>query len=84
MGYQQLRISIEVLENGFKVELPDLSEIKQKQKDAKKAKQPEPYTGDCTESFVATDVRDVVRMVSDFLKALPNEYDDAFDEATKK
>lgn len=83
--YDRYRVSIEALENGFAVEVPDMEEIAKKQAAAKKAKQPEPYVGDCTKKFAARNVKEVLKIVGQALEKMPDaEYDAAFDEAAGK
>ena len=85
MGYDRYRVSVEVLENGFKVEVPDLEEMAKKKAAAMKAKQPEPYLGDCTKSYAAKSMKEVLRLVQGALEKLPEvEFDSAFDEAASK
>ncbi len=85
MGYDRYRVSVEVLENGFKVEVPDMDAIAKKRADAKKARQPEPYLGDCTKSFAAKTVKEVLALVKESLGRMPEgEYSAAFDEAAGK
>lgn len=85
MPYDQFVIRIEVLENGFKVEVPDMAKIKEKKAAAKKEKSSySPYIGDCTKSFAAKTVPDVMKMVKGALNELPEiAYAEAFDEASK-
>ena len=87
MNYERYRISIETVENGFIVELPDWEEITKKQKAAKsKNGMDSPcYIGDCTEKFTAKDVPAVVKLVKGALEKMPeSEYDKAFGEAADK
>ena len=85
MGYDRYRVSIETLENGYKVEVPDLDEMEKKKAAAVKAKQPEPYMGDCVKSYAAKSPREVLKLVRAALEKLPGvEYDMAFDEAAAK
>ena len=84
MGYERYRISVETLENGYKVEVPDMDAIKKKQADAKK-KNPGMldgcYIGDCTKSYAAKTVKEVLALVKQSLSAMPeSEFDAAFDE----
>jgi hypothetical protein len=85
MSISQFVIRIEVLENGFKVEIPDAEKIKEKQEKDKKEKRDYPtYIGDCTKSFAAKTVPDVMKMVKGALSQLPEiAYAEAFDEAAK-
>lgn len=78
-------IRIEALENAFTVEVPDLEMIAEKKAAATKAKQADPYVGDCTEKYAAADVKAVLKIVSENLKKLPEgDYDKAFGEAATK
>ena len=80
------RVSIEPLENGFAVEVPDMDAIAKKQAAAKKEKGgPSCYIGDCTKKFAAKSVKEVLAHVKAALEKLPEgEYDTAFNEAAKK
>lgn len=89
MGYDRYRVSIEVLENGFKVEVPDMEAIAKKQADAKKKNGGQPYDicyiGDCTKSFAAKSVKEVMSLVKASLEKMPeSEFDTAFGEAADK
>jgi hypothetical protein len=79
-------IRIKVLENGFTVEVPDVEMMKQKQAEAKKNKgMGMPYMGDCTETYAARTVPEVMKMVKGALAKLPEiAYAEAFDEAAKE
>jgi hypothetical protein len=79
-------IRIKVLENGFMVEVPDMDAIAAKQKAAAKDKSnPSVYTGDCTESYAAKSVSEVVALVKKALTKIPDvEYDESFKEAAAK
>jgi hypothetical protein len=82
----QFTIRIEVLENGFKVEVPDTDKIKEKQAKDKKEKRGDypTYIGDCTKSYAAKTVPDVIKMVKGALSALPEiAYAESFAEAAK-
>lgn len=88
MGYDRYRVTVEPLENGFKVEVPDMAAIAKKQADQKKRNPNSPsmdcYIGDCTKSFAAKSVAEVVKLVKASLEKLPeNEFDAAFAEASK-
>ena len=80
------RISVETLENGFEVEVPDMEAMKKKMAEAKK--KPDmgmPYMGDLTKKYAAKSVKEVVKLVTSALEGLPeNEYDAAFEEASMK
>jgi len=79
--YDNYRVSIEVLANGFKVEVPDMAKVKAKKAEAKKAKDMHPYLGDCNKSFAAKTTKEVMKIVEASLKDLPDlEYDAAWDE----
>jgi hypothetical protein len=77
-------IRIEMLENGYTVEVPDIDAIEKKEKESKGS--PEmAYTGDCTEKKVAKTAGEVLSIVKAALANLPeSEYDDAFEEASAK
>lgn len=88
MSYDRYRVSVEVLENGFKVEVPDMEEIAKKQAAAKKAvaagkgSDCSPYIGGCTKSFAAKSVKEVLKLVQASLEKMPeSEFDAAFGEA---
>ena len=79
------RISVEVLENGFAVEVPDMDAMAEKQAAAKKAKQSDPYMGDCMEKYAAKTVKEVLGFVKAALEKIPeSEYDAGFKEASAK
>ena len=82
MGHN-LCIRIEVLENGYEVELPDVDAIDKAEAAAKKSKgSPMVYMGDCMKKYAAKTVRDVLKLVEPALKNLPQStYDEAFKEA---
>ncbi len=93
MSPDNFRISVETLENGFEVEVPDFAEMKKKQAAADKAAKGKgsmdsccsPYMGDCTKKYAAKSVADVLKLVKDALGAMPaGEYDAAFAEAAAK
>ncbi len=89
MGYEQYRICIETVENGFVVELPDWEAIAKKQKAAKGRSTGDMpvscYIGDCTEKYTAKDIPAVVKLVKDALDKMPeSEFDKAFGEAADK
>lgn len=80
------RISIERLENGFAVEVPDMAAIKKKKVEtAKRDGGPSPvYTGDCVKKFAAKTELDVIKIVRGALSGLgESEYDEAFEKAAK-
>ena len=83
------RVSIEPLENGYAVEVPDMEAIAKKKADAKKKagaeKSCDPYIGDCTKKYAAKSVKEVLKLVQASLEQLPEgEYDSAFKEAASK
>lgn len=81
------RISIEMLENGFEVEIPDMEALKKKMAEAKKAKSDmgTPYMGDLTKKYAAKSIKEVIRLVTGALQEMPEaNYDDAFNEAAAK
>lgn len=89
MGYDRYRVSVEVLENGFKVEVPDMEAIAKKQADAKKrnpnSMSLDCYIGDCTKSYAAKSVKEVMSLVKASLEKMPEqEFDAAFAQAAKK
>ena len=77
------RISVESLENGFEVEIPDMEAMKKKMAEAKKSKNGmTPYMGDLTKKYAAKSVKEVIKLVTSALEGMPeNEYDTAFAEA---
>ena len=88
MSGESYRVSIEVLENGFSVEVPDMEARAKKMADSKKDKHSSPgyipYMGDCMKKYAAKSVKEVLALVKVSLEKLPeNEYDAAFEEASK-
>lgn len=86
MSYDRYRVSVETLENGYKVEVPDFDAIAEKQKEAKKKGQSDScfYLGDCTKSFAAKSVKEVLALVKASLEKIPEtEFDTAFEAAGK-
>lgn len=84
------RVSIERLENGFEVTVPDVPAIEAAEKAAEKAKGKGgagmcgPYTGDMTKSYAAATVPDVIKIIETALKSIPQqEYESAFAEASR-
>lgn len=81
------RISVEVLENGYEVELPDIDAMNKAEAKAKKDRPgmvPSIYSGDYTKKYAAKTVKEVLALVSPALKNLPQStYDEAFAEAAK-
>jgi len=85
--HKHYRVSVEQLENGFKVEVPDMEMIAKKMAEGKKAKPPQldPYCGDCQKSYAAKSVKEVLKLVQASLEQMPEgEYDAAFSEAASK
>jgi len=80
------RVSVETLENGYSVEVPDMAAIAKKHADEKKKSQmPSMYIGDMTKKFAAKSVKEVLKLVQQSLEQLPEgEYDAAFSEAASK
>lgn len=78
------RINVEVLENGFEVELPDIDAMDKADKAHKKdMKSPEPYMGNMYKKYAAKSVKEVLALVTPALKKLPQaSYDEAFAEAS--
>lgn len=84
------RVSIERLENGFEVTVPDVPAIEAAEKAAEKNKGKggagmcSPYTGDMTKSYAAATVPDVIKIIETALKSIPQqEYESAFAEAAR-
>jgi hypothetical protein len=82
----ECKITIEVLDNGYEVEIPDVAAMNKAEADAKKAKPgsmaSSPYSGDFMKSYVAKTVKDVLAIVTPALKNMPqSSYDEAFAEA---
>ena len=77
------RICVEVLENGYEVELPDVDAMNKAYAAQKKdPKAPMPYAGDFMKSYAAKTVKEVLALVTPALKNLPQQsYDEAFAEA---
>lgn len=89
MSYDRYRVSIEVLENGFEVEVPDMEAIAKKRADEKKKTKdgccPSLYFGDCTKKFAAKTLKEALKYVTDAMGQIPeDEYAAAFDEAAAK
>lgn len=80
------RISIETLENGFEVELPDVVAIKKAEAESKKKGNGSfPFTGDLTKKFAAKSMGEVIKLITGALKSIPErEFEDAFEEAGSK
>lgn len=84
----KVRIEIEVLENGYAVEIPDVAAYNKAEAEAKKKKTPSgmpmssPYMGDFRKEYIAKTVDEVIALVKPALKNLPQaSYDEAFAEA---
>lgn len=82
------RINIEVLENAYEVELPDLDAFNKAEADAKKNKGKNsgmgcsPYPGDFMKCYAAKTVDEVLALIKPALKKLPQQsFDEAFAEA---
>lgn len=77
------RICVEVLENGYTVELPDIDAMNKAEAAAKKKSGPtETYMGDMMKEYMAKTVDDVIALITPALKNLPQStYDEAFAEA---
>ncbi len=86
MNGMRCRISVETLENGFEVEVPDMEAVKKSMADSKKKSEGAmPYMGDMTKKFAAKSVKEVIKLVTAALEGMPeNEYDKAFNEAASK
>lgn len=86
MSYDSYRVSVEVLENGFKVEVPDMEELAKKKAARKKeGNSGMCYPGDCMKSYAAKTVKEVLKLVQTSLEKMPEgEYTAAFAEAAKK
>jgi predicted RNase H-like HicB family nuclease len=81
----KLRIEIEVLENGYTVEVPDVKKYNEMEAASKKSKGPMPYMGDCMKEYAAKTPAEVLKLVKSALTQLPDvAYADAFDEAAKE
>lgn len=78
------RISVEVLENGYEVELPDIDAMNKAEAASKKSKSPMPYMGGFMKKYAAKTVDEVIKLVKPALKNLPQStYDEAFAEAAE-
>ena len=79
------RICVEVLENGYTVELPDIAAMDKAEAAAKKQKGglgSMPYVGDFMKEYMAKSVDEVIALIKPALKNLPQTtYDEAFAEA---
>lgn len=92
MDFERFRISVERLENGYEVEVPDFAEMAKKKAAAEKAAKakggdccPSPYYGDCTKKYAARSAAEVLKLVRESLSGMPSgEFDAAFAEAAAK
>ena len=88
MHGMRCRISVEALENGFEVEVPDMEAMKKKMAEKRKEKGMEayyPYPGDFTKKYAAKNVKEVIKLVNNALNGLPEmDFDAAFKEASAK
>ena len=59
------RICVEVLENGYTVELPDIAAMNKAEADAKKSKgnMSMPYSGDFMKEYMAKTVNEVIALI---------------------
>ena len=79
-------IRIEMADNGYVVEVPDMEELNKREKASKKEgkNDSQVWYGDCTEKKVAKTAGEVLNIVKAALAQMPEaEYDDAFEEASK-
>ncbi len=87
MNGMRCRISVEALENGFEVEVPDMEAMKKNMAEKRKQKGYEsytPYAGDFTKKYAAKNVKEVIKLVNGALSGLPEmDFDTAFKEASK-
>lgn len=88
MNGMRCRISVEILENGFEVEVPDMEAMKKKMAEERKKRGDNcsiPYYGDFTKKYAAKNVKEVVKLVTNALNGLPEmDFDAAFKEAAAK
>lgn len=85
MSCESYRITVETLENGYKVEVPDFERIAELKARAKLKGEPMLYVGRETKSFAAKSIAEVVKLVRAHLEKLPEgEFEAAFDEATEE
>lgn len=83
----KFRIEIEVLENAYEVEIPDIDAFNKAEAEAKKpskggACMGSPYMGDFMKCYAAKTVDEVIALIKPALKNLPQTtYDEAFAEA---
>ena len=85
MNMDSCRIYIKTLENGYSVEVPDYDAMEEKQAKAKKSKGAvDSYMGDCTKTYAAKSVVEVIKLVKASLEKMPDtEFESAFEEASK-
>ena len=77
------RIYIETLENGYKVEVPDMAAMA-KNRASKKSKAPLPYESEM-KSFAAKNTKEVLKLVRASLEQMPeHDFDTAFNESASK
>ena len=85
---QKFKICVEVMDNGYSVEIPDIDAYDAAKKKAEKNKSPSgyvssPYMGDFMKEYIAKTVPEVIALLTPALKNLPQTtYDEAFAEAT--
>lgn len=90
--YERYCITIKKIENGYTVDVPDWQEIAKKQAQSKKNAGKNDsaccptYIGDCTETFAAKSVKEVMKIVQTAVNQIPEDtadkaYDSAFAEA---
>ncbi|MBT9176372.1 MAG: hypothetical protein DDT20_00685 [Firmicutes bacterium] len=93
MRTETYRVSIEVLENAFVVEVPDIEAREAKIAAAKKESKGKggdspsyvPYLGDCTKKLAAKSLKEVLLLVKGALEKIPEvEYASAFEDAGSK
>lgn len=88
MNGMRCRISVEALENGFEVEVPDMEAMKKKMAEERKKRGDStysPYYGDFSKKYAAKNVKEVVKLVNNALSGLPEmDFETAFKEASAK
>lgn len=80
----ECRITVEVLENGYEVTVPDIAALNKAQAAYDKSPKTgmKPYSGDFQKSYAAKTVPEVLKIITPALKNLPEKsYDEAFAEA---
>lgn len=77
------RISIEVMDAGFEVEIPDMDAMKKAETAAKKKGDTcVPYMGDMKKCYAVKTAKEVMALVKAAVEKMPeNDYDAAFKEA---